>query len=459
MRVRAARALRALRRAVLLLPLALTALALLLLPRPQPLTPSPGNSLPTAALKDEIHLQVIENEVVTTADYVANQEIEGDEVSRRPWFMRGGEQRPWQSDPHAKLFPEDAPGDDRIVQQLMYTLPKDEDVPIKKILLANGVGAWGVAAGRTEFIRNKCPVDRCSITADLRDATTADAILYKDHHTVLNMKRSPNQIWILYYLECPYHTASLRPSSFDVFNWTSTYRRDSDIVAPYERWVYYNPKVTEKELDRNYAANKTKKVAWFVSNCHARNRRLQYARQLSKYIQVDIYGACGTHHCPRTDPNCLEMLEREYKFYLAFENSNCRDYITEKFFVNGLQHNILPIVMGARSSEYAAAAPHNSYIHVEEFANAEELAAYLTRLDEDDNLYNSYFKWKGTGEFINTYFFCRVCAMVHANERRHRSAHYSDVQAWWRDGACTRATYWRGADGKDTASPPLISSN
>lgn len=80
-----------------------------------------------------------------------------------------------------------------------------------------------------------------------------------------------------------------------------------------------------------------RQVAWFVSNCHARNRRLQYARQLSKYISVDIYGACGSHHCPRTDPNCLEMLDKDYKFYLAFENSNCRDYITEKFFVNGLQ--------------------------------------------------------------------------------------------------------------------------
>lgn len=50
--------------------------------------------------------------------------------------------------------------------------------------------------------------------------------------------------------------------------------------------------------------------------------------------------------------------------------------------------------MGARASEYAAVAPHNSYIHVEEFAGAEELAAYLRRLDEDDTLYNSYFKWK-----------------------------------------------------------------
>lgn len=50
--------------------------------------------------------------------------------------------------------------------------------------------------------------------------------------------------------------------------------------------------------------------------------------------------------------------------------------------------------MGGRASEYAAVAPHNSYVHVEEFGSAEELAAYLHRLDEDDDLYNSYFKWK-----------------------------------------------------------------
>lgn len=68
------------------------------------------------------------------------------------------------------------------------------------------------------------------------------------------------QIWILYYLECPYHTASLRPTSLDVFNWTATYRRDSDIVTPYERWTYHDPLITENKLDRNYAANKTKKV-------------------------------------------------------------------------------------------------------------------------------------------------------------------------------------------------------
>jgi hypothetical protein len=79
-------------------------------------------------------------------------------------------------------------------------------------------------------------------------------------------------------------------------------------------------------------------VAWFVSNCLETNNRKQYAHELQKYIPVDIYGKCGTKKCPRsTEAECFEILNRDYKFYLAFENANCKDYITEKFFKNSLR--------------------------------------------------------------------------------------------------------------------------
>jgi glycoprotein 3-alpha-L-fucosyltransferase len=201
--------------------------------------------------------------------------------------------------------------------------------------------------------------------------------------------------------------------------------------------------VRQKIQNRDYNANKTKKVAWFVSNCGARNGRLAYARELSKYISVDIYGSCGPLKCPRSDKKCFELLDRDYKFYLAFENSNCRDYITEKFYVNGLGQNVLPIVMGARPEDYQRSAPEGSYIHVDEFAGPAELAAYLHRLDKDNTLYNSYFKWKGTGEFINTYFWCRLCAMLHA-PKVHR--HYDDVNDWWRGPGVCSSKSWRNAD-------------
>ena len=57
-----------------------------------------------------------------------------------------------------------------------------------------------------------------------------------------------------------------------------------------------------------------------------------------RYIQVDIYGSCGTMRCLRTDNDrCRKLLNEDYKFYLSFENSNCDYYITEKFYDNGLR--------------------------------------------------------------------------------------------------------------------------
>lgn len=242
-------------------------------------------------------------------------------------------------------------------------------------------------------------------------------------------------------LECPLHTPT--QTIPNIFNWTATYRSDSDIVAPYEKWAYYDPKVTEVVQDKNYACNKTKAVAWFVSNCNTRNNRLPYATELSKFIPVDIYGSCGKKRCPRaTADECFETLDRDYKFYLAFENSNCRDYITEKFYVNGLSRNIIPIVMGASRKEYEEMAPRNSFIHVDDFKSPEELAKYLHILDQNDDLYNSYFKWKGTGELINTFFWCRVCAMLHNEEALSKPKWYEDVNDWWRgEGVCNKKSW------------------
>src|SRR5215470_4615621 len=138
------------------------------------------------------------------------------------------------------------------------------------------------------------------------------------------------------------------------------------------------------------------------------------------------------------------MLNRDYKFYLAFENSNCRDYITEKFFVNGLGHNrenfnLVPIVMGGHPDDYQRSAPQNSYIHVDDFESPAQLAQYLNYLDGNATAYNEYFRWKGSGEFINTYFWCRVCAMLHAPPKPKS---YEDVGSWWSPQGVCNSNRW-----------------
>lgn len=80
----------------------------------------------------------------------------------------------------------------------------------------------------------------------------------------------------------------------------------------------------------NIVRGKSKPVTWFVSNCHTKNGRMEYVKELSKYIDVDIYGKCGKFSCER-NRNCFsDIVEANYFFYLSFENSFCDDYVTEK---------------------------------------------------------------------------------------------------------------------------------
>uniref|UniRef100_A0AAR5PHD8 Fucosyltransferase N-terminal domain-containing protein n=1 Tax=Dendroctonus ponderosae TaxID=77166 RepID=A0AAR5PHD8_DENPD len=178
------------------------------------------------------------------------REDEGEEKGEppeKPFFLRGGTRYPSKSKGPVRLFPEQADGD-RVVDQLMY-VPEDYegfDTPEKTILLYSGFGSWGQSGGSGIF--HSCPVNRCSLTGDRGRAVDADAILYRDHVSYPGVDRPANQVWILYHLECPYHTQSIKVP--DSINWTATYRRDSDIVAPYERWTYFDPQVRQKAQNR-----------------------------------------------------------------------------------------------------------------------------------------------------------------------------------------------------------------
>ena len=53
------------------------------------------------------------------------------------------------------------------------------------------------------------------------------------------------------------------------------------------------------------------------------------------------------------------MMAETYKFYLSFENSICKGYITEKFF-NAMDQNVLTVAYGG--GDYDAVAPPHSFV-------------------------------------------------------------------------------------------------
>ena len=88
--------------------------------------------------------------------------------------------------------------------------------------------------------------------------------------------------------------------------------------------------------DMDFHKNKTEFAAAVISNCGARSRRLEYIKQMQNYVNIDVFGKCGKQ-CPTVSKydikikgDCKKIIGTDYKFYFAFENSICTDYITEK---------------------------------------------------------------------------------------------------------------------------------
>ncbi|CAH1786122.1 unnamed protein product [Owenia fusiformis] len=343
-----------------------------------------------------------------------------------------------------RIWPEQSdPRDDRIVKQLRFAdhLNKTRD-PYKqrliRILMYHG---WDKVNERQfkngqQFFKD-CPFSRCELTDDNRTSSFADAIIFRPHpgkdgHSRVepfpSFYKQNNQVWVYHELESALNTAWLDPYK-DRFNYTMTYRHDSDIPIVYGKFKQYDS-LPQSRIEKNYAEGKTKKIAWFISHCYDNNGRMNYAKKLQEYIDVDIYGNCGDKECPRNKmQQCYEMLKKDYKFYLAFENTNCRDYITEKLFSNALMNDVVPVVMGAHPDDYRRVAPENSFIHVEDFPNPAELAEHINYLDQNDDEYNKLFQWKGTGEFINTQSWCRLCAMMHDKTRTRKW--YNNLERWF----------------------------
>ena len=286
---------------------------------------------------------------------------------------------------------------------------------------------------RGQSIYRRCGDCLCTFVYDKQGLENMDAVLFEYNDDLLRLETGINlnvpavhyhhQYWILYNhepergdLETKRLYNNLRGG---VFNLSANYRNESDIILKYGECLPRNkPPYSTEGI--NFAEGKTGLVLWLVSNCAATSRRLSYARELQRYISVDIAGKCGPREFqkyfgPSSYSTPLENFNK-YKFYLAFENTYCEQYITEKVYkVLADDSKVVPIVRGA--GPYKDVLPANSYIDAADFSSPKDLADYLLKLDQNDNLYNEYFKAREKyichNYYANSYNWpCAICQKV-----------------------------------------------
>ncbi|CAG2111590.1 unnamed protein product [Medioppia subpectinata] len=247
-----------------------------------------------------------------------------------------------------------------------------------------------------------CQFSNCLLSEDKSLVESADAVLF--HWRDTDPHRLPaktaaavarGQKWVLFNWESPEHSPAHRVHNLvNHIDWFMNYRRDSDIYVPYGSVTKCNTKWQNEDLFDGKSAS----AAWIVSNCHTPSNRETYVNNLRKHIDIDIYGKCG-QYCPR-DGTCEAAIVKKYKFYLSFENSLCKDYVTEKLFKYA-SYDIIPVVYG--SADYSLIMPNNSFINVKDFNTTEDLAKYLKLVSSDKQLYNSYmFPLKPTDRWNRT---------------------------------------------------------
>lgn len=229
----------------------------------------------------------------------------------------------------------------------------------------------------TVFKKRNCEFTNCFVTSDreyLGHYTRFDVIAFNGPELIdiigrddIPKYRSSHQKYVYANIEAAstYPVCSTTWDKF--FNWTWTYKLNSDAV-----WGYFLIKNATKHIIGPSAdiqwmkeedmlpisneikaelAGKHSAVAWYVSNCGTSGGREKFVAKFQRYLNdfdlsVDVFGDCGDFRCPKEKMNaCLDSMQSNYYFYLAFENALSEDYVTEKI-LHALHHYTVPVVYG-----------------------------------------------------------------------------------------------------------------
>jgi hypothetical protein len=178
-----------------------------------------------------------------------------------------------------------------------------------------------------------------------------------------------------------------------------------------------------KDLYKTPDPSGRKGVALLMSNCGAKWRS-DYIAELSTYVKIYSYGHCfhNVEEPPSRDNIAATFPEitKKHRMVVTFENTIEKDYITEKIGL-AYKSGVIPVYWGPPEI-YKWAPGNHSFIDPQKFKGPKELAEYLKRVDEDDDLFRYHttnFDFERTEKMVDRYcghtqvhFLCQVCKIA-----------------------------------------------
>ena len=153
------------------------------------------------------------------------------------------------------------------------------------------------------------------------------------------------------------------------------------------------PKVIVPEVVLN-----RKFCSFVVSNAKGAPERERFFQLLSEYKQVDS-GGRYKNNVGGPVPDKTAFI-KDYKFNIAFENSMCDGYTTEKI-MEPMLVNSVPIYWGNKliDRDFNPA----SFINVSSYSSLEEAVEHIVRLDQNDDEYLSLLSapWFNEENYLN----------------------------------------------------------
>ena len=275
---------------------------------------------------------------------------------------------------------------------------------------------------------------RCKVSHDRKEVIRADAVLFHFYYLKqddLPMNRSYDQIWIFLNQEPPSKITVDLGRYKHVFNWTASYRRDSKVIFSYGQIV--------KRKDRRQSTvppieQKSEFAFAAVSNRFDEAQRYKILDDFCRLnSNVRLFGKFYQEKCEVKGHKCLsKATASKYFFKFAFENNNCKDYVTEKYW-NALDDGVIPVVNWWPEQIPSTLIPNNSYINIYDFANISDVYSHMIQVTLNKTLFNAYNAWRAEYTVdISDQGACSVCKELHKNHSRQSL----DVEKWLQNDIC-----------------------